>query len=430
MTGKATALLYAVTIAGYALVSAVPPLIGVESRVVSIPYRALALGLALMVIFLAYRRRQFYRGAAWFPLLTFWLFYTVRIVVDTEFRPVQLGRGLSDYVLWAFGTCFIPLVAFFQDPGEEALRLAAKYTFWFCLGASALALYVTYRELSLGISAAYSSGRIGSDTLNPVSLGHLGVSLSLLSIYYFPLQRWYNRVLLVLAMIVGLFIAGASGSRGPVVAFGAAVLFLLASGLRGISPRTLAIRLAAVVFCAWALVQGASLIEGTFGFRIVSRFQSDNQISRLSSQEHLNLATDAQREFMEHPLFGNALEETNSQEYPHNIALESFMATGVLGGFMFSAFLLWALVAGFSLARAPAHRWIALLLVQQVVAGLTAGALSYSSATWCLSVAAIAIAETKRRADQAADYASASPGDTPLSELRSSVGHALPVQLS
>ena len=54
-----------------------------------------------------------------------------------------------------------------------------------CAAASALSLYVNYKELASGSSGAYDNGRLGSDTLNPISLGHLGVTLTLMAVHFF-----------------------------------------------------------------------------------------------------------------------------------------------------------------------------------------------------------------------------------------------------
>src|SRR5665213_594049 len=186
MIRKSHALLFAFTIAGYSLVSAIPSLTGVDSRVVSIPFRAISLGLALLVGMVLGVRHRLYRGAAWFPLLTFWVLYVIRMAVDTVFDPIPVKLTGLEYAAWGLGTCFIPLIAFLSDPGDEVLLLAEKYSFYACAGALAGALVANYIELSQGISDTYASGRLGTDTLNPISLGHLAVSVVLISGCYLP----------------------------------------------------------------------------------------------------------------------------------------------------------------------------------------------------------------------------------------------------
>jgi len=101
---------------------------------------------------------------------------------------------------------------------------------------------------------------------------------------------------------------------------------------------------------------------------------------------------------MEHPALGNALEETRSRFYPHNVVIESFMATGIVGGIAFCAFLLGALGGATSVARMAENRWVALLFVQQLISALLAGALYLSGTMWCLAAALVAIAARQHRA--------------------------------
>lgn len=387
---RSVALLYALTIAGYPLVSAIPTVLGTNSRGASVLFRAAMIFLAFYVIALKVRRRETYRGAAWLPLLAFWMLYATRIAADVVFRPIDLKLHGYEYIMWAIGTCFIPMLAFMTHSGTETLRLAARYTFWCCVLALMGALYVTYVELSLGISDAYGSGRLGSETLNPISLGNLGVSLTLLSIYYFPRRGWLARAGLAGLVIAGLFTAFASGSRGPIAALGVCLLLQAWVWSRRRPATELMIGLLVMACVSAALIIGAFQVEDRFGFRIVSRFTSGSSFSAGSSEGHITYLADARDEFVQHPIFGSALDEIRSHDYPHNVLVESFMATGVVGGFMFGAFLLWSLLRGISLAIGTNTRWLAFLLVQQVVVGLTAGALYLSGSMWSMSAAGIA----------------------------------------
>ena len=398
MTERAFSLLIAMTVAGYALASGIPPLIGLDERAASVPYRAFALAWTILVLALVARRRMHYRGAAWFPLLVFWTLYSLRIASDTVFAPIDLARPPSEIILWAYGTCLLPTLALFASPGERALRRGAQVTFVFCALATVGALYVNYRELSLGISSAYSTGRLATNTLNPVSLGHLGISLALLSVYFLPKQTWLVRIGLAGLASLGLFTAAVSGSRGPLLAFALSLLLWLIAWAKGQPLHKLTFGLTVTVATAWLLTFSAFAVEQAFGFRIFSRLQTIQNITGdESGRAHFELLVDASREFLAHPLVGSALHEVRTRDYPHNVLIESFMATGVVGGLAFSAFLIWGAVGAFRLLRDPAVAWLPLLFVQYLVSGLTAGALYYSASMWGLGAATIAVAASHRK---------------------------------
>ena len=99
------ALLYAMVIAGYPLVSVFPVLFKVDSRYFSIPFRALVLALGLWAIVrVGIRYRRFCRSKAWIPLSVFWILYLIRLLVDTvilEVCPVKRGHKLDWAVMQA-----------------------------------------------------------------------------------------------------------------------------------------------------------------------------------------------------------------------------------------------------------------------------------------------------------------------------------------
>jgi O-antigen ligase len=198
-----------------------------------------------------------------------------------------------------------------------------------------------------------------------------------------------------------------------VIALVAAVLFRFVLWARRQPLHRVLGGFALTAIMGWFLVLGAFAVEESFGFRIVSRFQTVNDVGAdPSSRQHFELLLDAQREFVEHPLIGSALVETRARDYPHNVAVESFMATGIIGGLMFCAFLIWSVRSATRLSNDPATLWISLLLVQQLVAALTAGAIYFAGTMWCMSGACVAIAAARRRM---ASVSAGGDGDSSLS---------------
>ena len=95
--------------------------------------------------------------------------------------------------------------------------------------------------------------------------------------------------------------------------------------------------------------------------------------------------------FLESPLVGSFFEDPRTGEYPHNILVESLVATGAVG----TACLLGALVVAVRNAVVLCHSqaaesWVALLFIQYLVAAQFSGAIWSTTIFWPLFALMIA----------------------------------------
>ena len=386
------AILYALTVAGYPLVSAIPTFAGVDSHLASLIFRAIYFALAVTVLIRNLRAGSLYVGIAWLPLGLFWILYTGRLVWDTQFSPLPHRLAGPEYFIWAFGACLVPMVAFLATEEEATSDLAATLSLLASGLASVLAIYVSYIALTTGVSATYATGRLETETLNPVSLGHLGASTAILAALF--LKRWKGarRLFLLVTGVVGLFAVIASASRGPLLALAVVGAVYLANWMRNRAwQRAMAFSIG-IVTLATVLIWGAKTIQNAFGLHTVDRIVALHDLRGDESAEaHLDAVSSAWQEFLDRPLFGNGIDETRTSEYPHNVVVESFMATGVFGGLAFLALIALACLASINLLQSDATQWVALLFVQYCVAALVSGALYLSGSFWCFAAAVIGL---------------------------------------
>jgi O-antigen ligase len=393
-TRRAVALLYAAVIAGYPLVSGLPLVLGVDSRVASVPYRALVLlySVALFVIVSIVHRRA-YRGLYWFPFILFWVLYILRLFLDIVFLPVALRLTPAEYFAYSLGMCMMTGIVMLMRVDHDTLRLAFRATFAFVVVACLTALYLNIAAILSGDLSSLQHMRLQSETLNPVGLGNLGVSLMLLSMFIL-LHRRPRSVFATLALLalvlVGLATTGMAASRGPVLAFVLALPVLVWLGIRrGAWVRALVLASAVVTVGFSAAVY----IQQTLGFGIISRIESAlNFGADESSNVRLALYRGAWDQFVDNPVLGSSLDERISTFHPHNPWLESFMATGFLGGTAFSLLLIAALIGALRILRdMPEHGWLVLLFGQYTLHALLSGALYLSADMWGLMSAMIAV---------------------------------------
>lgn len=389
-------LLVALTIAGYPLASTLPLLLGVESRVVSIPFRALVLGLAVMLIGKGMLRERVQWNWPLAAFTVFWLVYVWRLATDTLFEPKLLRLQGWEYWLYAMGVCYLPSLAaqFRREPGgasEVAFPLAVRVALAACIAV----LWIGIHTVLSGDITSLLKGRLTSETLNPISLGHLGASLLLLcafGLYQDHLTRGRS-LLYSFGAAVGILTALLSASRGPLVAMAACgVLLFLSYTKREAIARSLPLFILLLVFAG----AGAWYAETALGFNVISRFAVLGEHSYdESSAERVQLVSNAWAQFLDAPLLGSRIEEAVSSYYPHNIVIEAFLATGIIGGVALIVFMAGALIGlvRLLLVRHPLS-WCGLLFLQYAIAAQFSFALYLSGAFWLLGCIVLTSAST------------------------------------
>ena len=268
-------LLYGVAIAGYPLVSILNVLLGIPNRLTSVPFRAIVLGLSVAVAVRAgTRSTQFYRGLLWAPLALFILLYLYRMYADTVLAPIPLTMPPVEFLSFGLGVTFIPMLPFFEPLGARARDLAVPFIQRMAALAAVLVLLVGIRQFLAGDLLALWRGRFGTETLNPISLGHLGASIAVLAAYrivWEPPEGVFRRVLLTGSLVLGAITVAASASRGPMLAGLVAIAALWLLPLRG---RARAAMLAITGVLALIAVAAAVRVEDRLGLPIVSRVRS------------------------------------------------------------------------------------------------------------------------------------------------------------
>lgn len=376
-------LLFALGIAGYPFVAPLPLILDVESRVISVPYRGFFLGVALVVVLAVIRRRDsFYFGQFWWIFWLFWGIYITRLFVDTIVSPVPLRLPIEEYYLQAFGLVLFPTIAFFAVLKPDECRLAIFAT----LLVSILACLANYY---LAIEALLSGSiyRLGTETLNPISFGYLGTTVVLLASFALlrlPLRGLQGKIFIFCSIAIGLLAVGLAGSRGPLAALVITILVLLVYTFR--RNRSAAALIVFLVAFAWIALP--YVVE--MGSGIVERVEATGSGADPSDEDRIWLWTGAWSSFLDHPVVGSGIEPHSLGFYPHNVVLEGFMATGILGGGLLLLMLLYVAKTAIGLLQSRSeYGWIGLLYIQQLFAATTTGAIYGSTGLWYTMAAAI-----------------------------------------
>lgn len=378
-------------IGSYPMVAGLPELLDISSLFASVAIRSAILLLSSTVfVNFVLKRRLFYKGKLWLPILVFWLAYIGRLLYATSvtgnlrLSPVEYGADIV-------GLCLLPFLASLADYDPQMLK-ESRQLLMYALGTGMLTVWLAL--LLHGPNRTQSwlkAGRVGLDTLNPISLGQLGVSVVAVCVYSWferPVRKSaLQRVGVAVLTMSGLGVIIVSASRGPLLSLAAVLVGLLYWRLKRGRLWQMIVAAMVMLACSGWFVQRAQQrhlepIERLVQLRAPTRDRS--------VEGRLRIAKDAVVEFVRHPIFGSGLEERESHFYPHNVVVEAFMATGLIGGGAFLIVVVSSIVAGIMLLRQNSEgSWLGLLLLQFTVAASVSGALFKSGALWFIMGATI-----------------------------------------
>jgi len=383
--------IFALLVFGYPFVAFWDPIIGgVGNRLLSVLMRGALLLLSLHVLWtVGIKKRRLCNGWYLTFFLAFWGLYIIRMLLDVVYVPQQLGRPGYEYFLFGLGGALIPALALHVKLETRHLNRA----FLWMLGIASVACIGNLLALR-EVIASGDVTRIEHETLNPISLGHLGASLTILASYGIlrpdVLDRWQGRLLLPVFFGIGLVCVGLGTSRGPMLALACAFIALLL--VRAERKKKKLGRIIVLALLVVGAGLGAVWHFGDIVNAFVLRFQGAQQLTDNSSVARIEMWSRAWGQFVNNPVLGDALVERERLQYPHNLVIESFMATGIFGGILCLVLLVQASVSSLRLLRQrPAVAWVALLAIQHMVGAMFSGGIWGQGSMWGMMAATVAL---------------------------------------
>ena len=343
------------SVAGYPIVGIVASLAGLDSLLTSIPFRLAIALLGLLLVALSVTQPIPFMRLSW--LLLFWMIYLFRLAWDISHDV----RGADDALIYFAGTALAPAAVLCIAPSLDWQKAAKRIVLLGALSAG-LSLLTIWYGWDVGLVEGEHAGRLSAARVNPIVLAHAAVT-TLLAIMCLRTTwlRWTFHML-VAAMAVACLVL--SGARGAVVAF-AVCLFVLAIYTKRWSW----------MFLVAVLIAG--LVVYVEEFLLLERLLAlaSGRLEDTASLERLAIMENALRQFQEQPIFGSSYIEPEYQIYPHNLFVESLMATGVVGTFVLLA-LLWKAFRKSLLMMRAGEYLFPILLLQYLVA------MQFSWAIW------------------------------------------------
>lgn len=392
--------LVAVCLFGYPLFGGVAALLlPSNASIGGIVYRVVVMLLAVpWLVMLLRGRAALSRTDFWWLMCVLWLGLGLRLFHEIE-RGVPMPQHADPIrVSLIFASCVLPSIAigalsFARNDGQRCLNVALL-----CCWLSTLVVVVASLFFARGYAAQVLQ-RASTDNINPILVGHLGVSCIILSCV-----GARTEVLFLIARasfcLAGVMLVVVSGSRGPFLAL------LVVAAVAVLRFVVLRCRLWAPLWPSLALLcLFAPLLPAIPGLADTPLAQRMAVSEVLNNRElgRSKIVPRAWEMFLERPLLGAGMSEEVYRQHPHNVVVEAFLAMGVSGGVLFCFALSYCTLRALRLVFSrDSWSWIGFLFLQYLVFGMLSGSLYQSEQFWCLM--ALVIGRTSAESDSETDH--------------------------
>lgn len=348
------------------------------SRTVTVPYRAFALFISLLVIFLNIRKKVGKIHPAMKVLWIYWFALIIRIFYDTNIRIDVHVKDTVQLWMYIFGIClpamFSVMISYRFIDLDKALK-------WIFLGVVLTMMLSLFNNPALLMHADEITERMkGNLALNTISFGHLGTMGIVLSLFILSRGRvsTIKKIGLIAVMLLSFFIMTRAASRSPIVALVVILLFWLFARGKNV---VLGVSIAAIAFCL-LIVFIEPILNFMGNISPVLELRLRASIFEGDTSARNPLYEQAFHAFLNNPIVGEQFalfDNFGGFAYSHNIVLDSLMGLGLLGGIAM-IYILWiAIKNSYTMIKNnDPHFWICLILIQQIVFNMFSGAIYYN----------------------------------------------------
>ncbi len=330
----------------YPIFAATSLILGISSTPLSMAYRAIYLGMALLIIAgeVLESAQKPKRYSAWLMLLPlFWLTYLGRMHYDLNilgFKEGFAALGFNYFFQYGILGSFIPALAIGLVAKKINYTRLFKNARLLALPVVLALIYVINHEIGLSPDLFLKRQYLHDDDaviLGPIIISQYGGLAALIFFY----SICYRKITLLDSVfwLLGMALMVLGASRGPLIAVLVTHFFVIFYLLK--------IRFKSLKL--WAAVSAVSIVAVAGFVRfIVPNLKNIMLFNRVKDSVETGGGLDARelqwgaawKQFLDSPIFGDAIVEKTLNFYPHNIVLEVLMSTGLIGGIIVFLLLL------------------------------------------------------------------------------------------
>jgi O-antigen ligase len=385
------ALAFSLAVVGYWSFSPILEMITPGSPVSSVIFRLLTGGACLILLFISVTSNRKANFSLLIPFLIFACIYLYRMIDNYYIHAQEVYVEPTIAFSFFIGGALFQSLCIFSAAG----RLNSSKLL-ICL---AICCLVFLAGLGLNVEALRdtSEHRIYLEKLNPIAMTSTATTYLLLALVCWR-QSGRMKLFAALSAPALLVIVAFSQSRGPLVSYLATIAFYLFLG-KGPNKAGMAVGIVALGFCIviFYYLFGIDILGGAF-----ARFTGENDSFLDDTTTNIREVQwqAAWRQFLEDPLIGRYMFESEYLFYPHNIALEALMATGILGGVFFFWHFWLSFAAAISALKSTApniaEEFVALVFLKSFGESMFSGSIWGATGLWIASCAILALNSIKK----------------------------------
>ncbi len=390
----------------YSIIALIPLTFSLPSTPISISYRAIYLTFSLLIITAFVFRYKinmaFSIGNLFF--IFFWIVYGIRLVNDLSIEQITLydRHNALYFYLFAFGGCFIPALAVACYGNKINFDRLNRYLFFVFLASNVLIILYVISNFGLGLHLF--SVRLGlqdetanSRVINPIVLSLNGTYLILVSlINILFLNKSFLRKISFFGVLIGMFNLVLGASRGPTLIAFLMCLFVFFYHFKNtkIGFKYLFKSILIVSIISLGIVY---IIIPKIDFKQLQLFSRINEtFEKDHKEERSTIFQIGWDDFKSSPIFGKHFLIIYKKEggYVHNVYIEVFHATGIVGAFFFYGMLLLLFRKCYILFQTRnKYIFVLTLLGATLLIGVTSGALYTNPSFWILITLVLTISK-------------------------------------
>lgn len=340
-----------------------------SSQLFTIPYRIFFIVYTLFVFFHYQLAKVFFYNRKIHLIFLFYLFIVIRILLDTYILIKDMGIPGETYLFRFNSMIIFPSLAFLLPLNEDTSLKAKNGIKYSCIIFLILGLFFYRNELGLDYRSSQFDNEMGNDEfISPMAFSYIGFTLFGILIWEFFYKK-KNDLYFILFLGLSLFSIIWSGTRNVILG----VIFIL---LYSTLQNTKNIKDFFKILMFWFIGGiGSFFILQKIGTQVISRFEvlfyelsvGDSNAGSMRSIIWEN----GFNQFWNSPIFGSGLEEEEIKYVAHNMYLEAFMATGVVGGLLFISILFFTYRNGYKLLNSNSSMgWLMILFLERCFTGM------------------------------------------------------------